>query len=151
MFRSELGIWPSAFIPDFGGLLHYVYGNCTDRGCRLRRLLAEFAACVVEDVSGLERWLMLLEEVPAFAADLVNLIMDRAGYCRANSRSALLATLEACIEGYKSLGKASILHSASGTAACWQTVLAKENLSVKKSSKSGWGNMMYVKMVMRAK
>ncbi len=76
----ELAEWvisPSAFVPEFGGLVRYVYGNRTDRGCQLRRLVAEFAACVVEDVNDLEGWTMLLEEVPTFTADLVNLMTDR--------------------------------------------------------------------------
>ena len=53
----ELAQWvisPSAFIPEFGGLVRYVYGNRTDGGCQLRRPIAEFAAYVVEDVNDLE-------------------------------------------------------------------------------------------------
>ncbi|KAL8376499.1 hypothetical protein RB595_007542 [Gaeumannomyces hyphopodioides] len=70
----ELARWtilPSAFVPDFGGLVRYVYGNQRTEGCQPRQLVAAFAACVVEDVSGLEGWPMLLEEIPAFAADLI--------------------------------------------------------------------------------
>lgn len=39
--------------------------------------MAQFAACVVEDVSGLEGWSVLKKEVPDFMADLVNQMTDR--------------------------------------------------------------------------
>ena len=68
---TEWTIWPSAFVPRFGGLVRYVYGNCTTGESQLRQLVAHFAACVVEDVSGLEGWSALLKEVPHFAVDLV--------------------------------------------------------------------------------
>ncbi|RYP52666.1 hypothetical protein DL768_002222 [Monosporascus sp. mg162] len=53
----ELTQWiisPSAFASEFGGPVRYVCGNCKDREYQLRRLVAEFAACVVEDVTGLK-------------------------------------------------------------------------------------------------
>ena len=69
----ELAHWTiseSAFITEFGGLVHCVYSDRTTAGCQLQRLVAEFAACVVEDVCGLEGWSALLNEVPDFAAAL---------------------------------------------------------------------------------
>src|SRR3569833_2828116 len=65
------------FIPDFGGLVRYVYDDRTVAGCKLRQLVAQFAACVVEDVSGLGGWLELLNEVPDFASDFVKQMISR--------------------------------------------------------------------------
>ncbi|KAH8889957.1 hypothetical protein GQ53DRAFT_842496 [Thozetella sp. PMI_491] len=73
---AQWTISESAFVPEFGGLVRYVYGNSA-AGSQLRRLVAEFAACVVEDVSSLEGWPVLLEDMPAFAADLVRQMMER--------------------------------------------------------------------------
>ena len=42
----------SAFTNDFGGLVRYVYSVRTTAGCQLQRLMAEFAACMTEDVCG---------------------------------------------------------------------------------------------------
>jgi hypothetical protein len=78
----ELAHWtisPSAFLTDFGALVRYVYGDRMARGCRLRLLVAQFAACVVEDVSGLDDWLMLMNETPDFGADLVDQMINRLG------------------------------------------------------------------------
>lgn len=69
----------SAFITEFGGLVRYVYSDRTTAGCQLERLVAEFAACVVEDVCGLEGWSALLNEVPDFAADLIKQMTVRMG------------------------------------------------------------------------
>lgn len=77
---TQWTIWPSAFVPGFGGLVRYVYGNHTAGGCQLRQLVAQFTACVVEDVSGLEGWSTLLKEVPDFAADLVDQMTNRLGW-----------------------------------------------------------------------
>lgn len=79
----ELSYWTiseSAFIPGFGGLVRYVYSNCMTADGQLRRLVAEFAACVVEDVCSLEGWSVLLNEVPDFAADLVKQMTNRMGW-----------------------------------------------------------------------
>jgi len=78
---DELSQWTisaSAFVPDFGGLVRYVYSRVA-RGCELRLLVAQFAACVIEDVSGLEGWPALLHEVPDFTVDLVNQMIKRFG------------------------------------------------------------------------
>jgi len=78
----ELVHWtisPSAFILEFGALVRCVYDERTIRGCQLRQLVVQFAACVVEDVLGLAGWPQLLDEVPKFAADLINQMTDRFG------------------------------------------------------------------------
>jgi hypothetical protein len=75
---SQWTISTSVFVPEFGGLVRYVYGR-TAQGCQLRLLVAQFAACVVEDVCGLEGWSVLLHEVPDFVADLVNQLTSRVG------------------------------------------------------------------------
>lgn len=76
----ELSHWTiseSAFIPEFGGLVRYVYSDRMTAGYQLQQLVAEFAACVVEDVCGLEGWSALLNEVPDFAAGLVKQMTNR--------------------------------------------------------------------------
>lgn len=70
-------ISPSAFVPEFGELVRYVYGDRTAGGRQLRRLVAEFAACLVEDVGSLEGWHLLLKDAPAFAADLILHMVNR--------------------------------------------------------------------------
>jgi hypothetical protein len=68
----------ATFLHEFGGLVRYVYDQAA-RGCQLRLLVAQFAACVFEDVSGLEGWPMLLNGVPDFAAELVDQMTNRLG------------------------------------------------------------------------
>ncbi|KAI3326629.1 hypothetical protein HD806DRAFT_412263 [Xylariaceae sp. AK1471] len=75
---SQWTISTSVFVPEFGGLVRYVYGH-TAQGCRLRLLVAQFAACVVEDVCGLEGWSALLHDMPDFVTDLVNQLTSRFG------------------------------------------------------------------------
>jgi hypothetical protein len=75
---QELAQWtilPSTFVPDFARLIRYIY-NSPVTGC-LRQIVAEFAACMVEDVSGLEGWQAMLQEVPEFTADLLRQLMNR--------------------------------------------------------------------------
>ncbi|KAB5526461.1 hypothetical protein GE09DRAFT_1098717 [Coniochaeta sp. 2T2.1] len=75
----ELAQWTisaSAFVAEFGGLVRYVYGH-TARRCQLRLLVAQFAACVVPDVSDLDGWSVLLDETPEFAVDLVHQMTNR--------------------------------------------------------------------------
>ncbi|KAH8757632.1 hypothetical protein F5883DRAFT_374399, partial [Diaporthe sp. PMI_573] len=55
----------SAFVPKFARFVRYIYS------CTLRLLVAQFAACVVEDVSGLEGWSALVNKTPGFGADLI--------------------------------------------------------------------------------
>ncbi|KAK7398513.1 hypothetical protein QQX98_012106 [Neonectria punicea] len=74
----ELAYWVMSvqtFVPIFGELVRFIYGSC--EGEKLRLLVAQFAACVVEDVSQLEGWDELLTEVPAFAVGLVRELADR--------------------------------------------------------------------------
>jgi hypothetical protein len=74
---AQHDVWPSAFISEFGNLVRYVYGHCPAGEHFLKKLVTQYAACVVEDVCRLEgRWI-LLKEVPGFAADLVNQMIDR--------------------------------------------------------------------------
>ncbi len=76
---DDLARWtisPSAFIPDFGRLVRYVYSIRTIGGQQLRRLVAQFAAHVVKDVPSLDDWETLLE-VPGFAVDLIEQIVMR--------------------------------------------------------------------------
>jgi hypothetical protein len=78
----ELGYWTISvltFVPEFGGLVRHVYNDCTTAESQLRQAVAEFAACVVEDVGGLEGWRLLLTEVPGFAVDLLNQVIYRFG------------------------------------------------------------------------
>jgi len=76
----ELAHWTisaSAFIPEFGRIVRYVYDCHTIGGRLLRNLMAQFAACVVEDVSCLDGWRELLNEMPDFTVDLVNETTNR--------------------------------------------------------------------------
>ncbi|KAH7129640.1 hypothetical protein B0J13DRAFT_453481, partial [Dactylonectria estremocensis] len=76
----ELVYWVMSvrtFVPVFGELVRFVYGGCTVEGDKLRLLVAQFAACVVEDISHLEGWYELLTEIPAFAVDLVRKLANR--------------------------------------------------------------------------
>lgn len=76
---TQWTIRPSTFIADFGGLVRYVYGIYPGQGYQLKEVVAHFAACVVEDVSGFEGWSMLLKEIPDFAADLITQMSGRIG------------------------------------------------------------------------
>lgn len=74
----ELAQWTtsaSAFIPNFGRLVRHVYGSLGGR--QLQLLVVQFAACLIEDVSGLEGWSTLLKDVPDFAADLIHQMTNR--------------------------------------------------------------------------
>lgn len=73
----ELVKWtisPSDFVSDFGPLVRYVYNDCTADNRTLQHLVAQFAACLVEDVTGFKHWTGLLTQVPAFAIDLISQI-----------------------------------------------------------------------------
>ncbi|KAK3943776.1 hypothetical protein QBC46DRAFT_417847 [Diplogelasinospora grovesii] len=77
---EELAYWTISawdFVPKFSALVRYVYGNRTAEECRLQRVVAQFAACVVEDVRDFEGWSGLLNEVPDFTIDLVGQVTDR--------------------------------------------------------------------------
>jgi len=69
----------ATFVPQFGGLVRYVYDERTMVGCQLRLLVAQFAACVVEDVEALDEWPALVNEVPDFAVDLMRQMTNRFG------------------------------------------------------------------------
>ncbi|KAH8768422.1 hypothetical protein F5883DRAFT_554555 [Diaporthe sp. PMI_573] len=73
---SQWTISTSAFVPEFARFVRYVYSR-TVPGCQLRLLLAQFAACAVEDVSGLEGWSALVNETPGFGADLIYQMTNR--------------------------------------------------------------------------
>ncbi|KAG5758538.1 hypothetical protein H9Q72_013327 [Fusarium xylarioides] len=66
-------------VPIYGELIRFVYGSCMD-GDKLRLLMAHFAACVVEDVSHLEGWPELLNDVPAFTIGLVHKLTSRCAW-----------------------------------------------------------------------
>merc|ERR1712000_384699 len=73
---AQCDIWPSSFVSEFGDLVRYVYKNCPAGECRLTQIVAQYAACVAEDMSGLS---VLFTEVPAFAADVVDQMAERLG------------------------------------------------------------------------
>ena len=78
----ELAEWtlgPATFVPQFGGLVRYVYDDHTMVGCQLRLLVAQFAACVVEDVEALDEWPAVVNDVPDFAVDLMRQMTNRFG------------------------------------------------------------------------
>lgn len=65
------------FVPIFRELIRFVYGTCTVEGDKPRLLVAQFAACIVRDISHLEGWHELLTEIPAFTVDLVHKLANR--------------------------------------------------------------------------
>ncbi|KAJ3578302.1 hypothetical protein NPX13_g2260 [Xylaria arbuscula] len=76
---SNLAKWSivaSAFIPQFRRLVDYVYTNTPGHG-QPRQVVASFAVCVARDVSALEGWATLLEDVPDFAWDLLGQVTKR--------------------------------------------------------------------------
>lgn len=76
----ELVYWVMSehtFVPIFGELVRFVYGSCTVEGDKLRHVMAQFAACIIEDVCLLEGWHKLMTEVPSFAVDMVCKLADR--------------------------------------------------------------------------
>ena len=73
---AQCDIWPSSFVSEFGDLVRYVYKNCPAGECRLTQIVAQYAACVAEDMSELS---VLSTEVPAFAADVVDQMARRLG------------------------------------------------------------------------
>lgn len=71
-FSHELAHWVinvSEFVKDFGRVVGYLYHNRTGDNA-LQLLIAQFAACIVEDVKDLDGWAELLKDVPAFCQDL---------------------------------------------------------------------------------
>lgn len=68
---AEWVIFDSIFVQEFGKLARFVYseeiGNCS----KLQQLVAQFAACVFDDVWILDGWVELLREVQNFAVDTV--------------------------------------------------------------------------------
>jgi hypothetical protein len=76
----ELVYWimsEETFVSIFGDLVRYVYSHCMAGDVKLCHILAQFAACVVEDVCLLDGWYELITEVPCFAKDLVYKLADR--------------------------------------------------------------------------
>ncbi|KAF5553758.1 hypothetical protein FPHYL_8644 [Fusarium phyllophilum] len=70
----ELVYWvmsEQTFVPIFGDLIRYVYDSCIAEEEGLCHVLAQFAACVVEDVCLLDGWHELVTEVPSFARDMI--------------------------------------------------------------------------------
>ncbi|OAA33841.1 hypothetical protein BBO_09458 [Beauveria brongniartii RCEF 3172] len=66
---TYLTISALTFMTIVKDLIHYVYGCDTTEGHSVRQLLAQFAACVADDVIAFIGWAELLERVPAFARD----------------------------------------------------------------------------------
>lgn len=60
----------STFVKEFGRLVRHVYNSATELDS-LRAIVTDFAACVAGDVSALEGWEALLEDVPRFMVDLI--------------------------------------------------------------------------------
>ncbi|CVL00271.1 uncharacterized protein FMAN_09778 [Fusarium mangiferae] len=58
-------------MPIFGDLVRFVYNGCTVEGDDLRLILAQFAACVSEEVCLLGGWYELIAEVPSFVVDVM--------------------------------------------------------------------------------
>jgi hypothetical protein len=80
---AELGAWQmerATFVKELGALARYVYeeGRTAD-GCQLRLLVAQFVACVVEDVQVLDEWEYLIGDVPELAVDLMRQMTNRFG------------------------------------------------------------------------
>ncbi|RBA10335.1 hypothetical protein FPRO05_04924 [Fusarium proliferatum] len=70
----ELVYWvmsEQTFVPIFGDLVRYVYGSCIAEEEGLSHVLAQFAACVVEDICLLDGWHELITEVPSFARNMI--------------------------------------------------------------------------------
>jgi len=70
---SKLAKWSivaSAFIMQFRRLVDYVYTRTPGHG-QPRQLVLSSAVCVARDVSVLEGWESLLQDVPDFARDLL--------------------------------------------------------------------------------
>jgi hypothetical protein len=65
------------FMPIFGELVRFIYNSCTTEGDHLRRVLAQFAACVFEDVYLLGGWNELTAEVPSFTTDVLRGLASR--------------------------------------------------------------------------
>ena len=75
----ELACWvinDSEFVTDFGKLIRYLYQGFPAGSNALQLLTAQFAACIVEDMKGLEGWVDLIKEVPAFSNDLGNALVE---------------------------------------------------------------------------
>ncbi|KAJ4248086.1 hypothetical protein NW762_012856 [Fusarium torreyae] len=68
---------PNPFMPILGELVRFVYDRCTIDGDSLRHVLAQFAACMFEDVRYLGGWHELITEVPSFAVDTFRKLTDR--------------------------------------------------------------------------
>lgn len=51
--------------------MRFVYNEAVAECSRLRELVAQFAACVMDDVWKLDGWLELLREVHDFVVDMV--------------------------------------------------------------------------------
>ncbi|KAH8746904.1 hypothetical protein F5883DRAFT_437698, partial [Diaporthe sp. PMI_573] len=66
----------SAFMPKFVRFVRYIY-NYTVPEYQLRLLIAQFAACIVKDMSNLKGWSALVNETPGFRADLIYQITNR--------------------------------------------------------------------------
>ncbi|KAM3537532.1 hypothetical protein ARSEF1564_009548 [Beauveria bassiana] len=76
-FTSELARWvinDSEFITDFGRVLSYLYRSRAGDNA-LQLLIAQFAACIVDDVRNLDSWAELMKDVPAFHYDLVHALV----------------------------------------------------------------------------
>ncbi|KAF5675928.1 hypothetical protein FDENT_9646 [Fusarium denticulatum] len=124
----ELVYWvmsEQTFVPIFGDLVRYVYGSCIteeeegERRGGLCHVLAQFAACVVEDVCLLDGWHELVTEVPSFARDMISMASSEPHFESLKAKAIftrfsddLLATiissdkfdthdLEPYIEGYR--------------------------------------------------
>lgn len=60
------------FVAEFGTLVRYAYYECSAGDGILRRLIVQFAACVLEDVKSLNGWRELVMELLDFGMDLLD-------------------------------------------------------------------------------
>ncbi|XWW92450.1 hypothetical protein V2A60_000373 [Cordyceps javanica] len=58
-------------------LVHHVYGRDTTDGHAIRELVAQFTACIADDVIAFTGWAELLKKFPAFARDYAHQVTLR--------------------------------------------------------------------------
>ena len=68
---AEWVMFENTFLKEFGKLVRFVYNEAMVECSKLRELVAQFAACVMDDVWRLDGWLELLREVQDFVVDMV--------------------------------------------------------------------------------
>ncbi len=65
------------FMPIMTDLVHHVYGRDTADGHAIRGLVAQFTACIADDVIAFTGWAELLKKFPAFARDYAHQVTLR--------------------------------------------------------------------------